>query len=65
LEINLNKPKGASFKENHPMTTTWDALRTTCIFKFRTLTNNFNFFKPIKTHIKWHVTLKLIYLRNI
>jgi len=27
----LNNPKGASFKENHPMTTARDALRTTSI----------------------------------
>ena len=43
------------------MTTARDALRTTSIFRFRSLTNNLNFFKPIKTRIKWHVTLKLIY----
>jgi hypothetical protein len=36
---NLNSPKGASFKENHLMTTARDTLRTTSIFRFRTLTN--------------------------
>jgi len=30
--MNLNNPKGASFKENHLMTTARDALRTTSIF---------------------------------
>jgi len=30
-EINLNNPKGASFKENHLMTTARDASRTTLI----------------------------------
>ena len=41
--MNLNNPKGASFKENHPMTTARDSLRTTFIFIFRTLENNLNF----------------------
>jgi hypothetical protein len=35
LEINLNNPKGASFKENHLMTMACDSLRTTSIFRFR------------------------------
>ena len=48
LEINLNNPKGASFKENHPMTTACDALKTTFIFRFRTLTNNLNFLNQSK-----------------
>ena len=34
------------------MTTAHDILRTMSIFRFHTLTNNLNFFKPIKTHIK-------------
>jgi hypothetical protein len=42
-EINWNNPKCASFEENHLMTKTRDALRTTSIFKFRSLTNNLNF----------------------
>jgi hypothetical protein len=41
--MNLNNPKGASFKENHLMTMARDALRTTSIFRFRTLPNNLNF----------------------
>jgi hypothetical protein len=44
--MNLNIPKGASFKENHLMTTTRDALRTTSIVRFRTLTNN----RPVASH---------------
>jgi hypothetical protein len=48
LEINLNNPKGASFKENHPMTTACDALRTTFIFRFCTLANNLNFLNQSK-----------------
>ena len=50
--MNLNNPKGTSFTENHLMTTAHDALRTTSIFRFCTLTNNLPLFKPIKTHIK-------------
>jgi hypothetical protein len=46
--MNLNNPKGASFKENHPMTTARDALRTTLIFRFRSLTNNLNFLSQSK-----------------
>jgi hypothetical protein len=34
------------------------------IFRFSTYENNLNFFKPIKTGIKWHMTLKLIYSHN-
>jgi hypothetical protein len=41
-------PKGASFKENNLMTTARDALRTTSIFRFRTLTNNLNFLNQSK-----------------
>ena len=48
LEINLNNPKGASFKENHPMTMACDALKMTFIFRFRTLTNNLNFLNQSK-----------------
>ena len=44
----LNNPKGASFKENHLATTARDALRTTFIFRFRTLTNNLNFLNRSK-----------------
>ena len=44
----LNNPKGASFKENHLTTTARDALRTTFIFRFRTLTNNLNFLNRSK-----------------
>jgi hypothetical protein len=44
----LNNPKGASFKENHLTTTAHDALRTTFIFRFRTLTNNLNFLNRSK-----------------
>jgi hypothetical protein len=47
LELNLNNPKGASFKENHLMTTARVALRTTSIFRFRSLTNNLNFLTQI------------------
>jgi hypothetical protein len=47
-EINLNNPKGASFKENHLMTTARDALRTTFIFRLRTLENNLNFLNQSK-----------------
>jgi hypothetical protein len=46
--MNLDNPKGASFKENHLMTTARDALRTTSIFKFSTLTNNHNFLNQSK-----------------
>jgi hypothetical protein len=35
--MNLNNPKGASFKENHLMTMARDA------FRFRSLTNNLTF----------------------
>ena len=42
MKINLNNPKGASFKENHLMTTARDAFRMTSIFRFRSLTNNLN-----------------------
>jgi hypothetical protein len=42
-EINLNNPKGASFKENRMMTMARDALRTTYIFRFSTYENNLNF----------------------
>jgi hypothetical protein len=42
-EKNLNNHKGASFKENHLMTKACDALRTTSILRFCTLTNNLNF----------------------
>jgi hypothetical protein len=41
--MNLNNPKGASFKENHPMTTARDALKMTFIFLFPTLENNLSF----------------------
>ena len=61
IGINLNNPKGASFKENHPMTTTPDALRTTCIFRFRTFTNNLNFLNQSK-HVWNDRWLKLIYM---
>jgi hypothetical protein len=54
--IRLNTPL---FKENHLMTRERDALSTTSIFRFHILENNLNFFKPIKTRVKWHVTLKL------
>jgi hypothetical protein len=47
-EINLNNPKGASFKENHLMTTARDALRTTSIFRSHSLTNNLNFLNQSK-----------------
>ena len=46
--MNLNIPKGASFKENHLMTTARDALRTTSIFRFSTLENNLNFLNQSK-----------------
>jgi hypothetical protein len=46
--MNLNNPKGASFKENQPMTTAHDALRTTFFFRFRILTNNLNFLNQSK-----------------
>jgi hypothetical protein len=42
------------------MTTARYALRTTSIFRFRTLENNLNFLNQSK-HVYWHVTLKLIY----
>jgi hypothetical protein len=50
--MDINNPKGASFKENHLMTTARDALRTMFIFRFSTLTNNLNFLNPKKTRIK-------------
>ena len=46
--MNLNNPKGVSFKENHTMTTARDAWRTTFIFIFSTLTNNLNFLNQSK-----------------
>jgi hypothetical protein len=46
--MNLNNPKGASFKENHLMTMACDALRTMSIFRFRPLTNNLNFLSQSK-----------------
>jgi hypothetical protein len=46
--MNLNNPKGASFKENHLMTTARDALRTTSTFRFSTYTNNLNFLNQSK-----------------
>ena len=46
--MNLNNTKGTSFNENHLMTTVRDALRTTSIFRFRTLTNNLNFLNQSK-----------------
>jgi len=46
--VNLNNPKCASFKENHLMTTAHDALGTTSIFRFRSLTNNINFVSQSK-----------------
>jgi hypothetical protein len=46
--MNLDNRKGASFKENHVMTTARDALRTTSIFRFRTLENNLNFLSQSK-----------------
>jgi hypothetical protein len=58
--MNLNNPKRASFKENHPMTTARDALRTTSIYRFSTYENNLNFLNQT-IHIQWHVTLRLIY----
>ena len=48
MQINLNNPKGASFKENHPMTTARGALRTMFIFIFSTYTNNLNFLIQLK-----------------
>ena len=39
--MNLNNPQGASLKQNHMMTTSHDALRTTFIVRFSTFTNNF------------------------
>ena len=42
------------------MTTARDALRTTSIYRFSTYENNLNFLNQSK-HIKWHVTLRLIY----
>ena len=50
LGSTVNVHKGASFKENHPMTTAGDALRTTFIFRFRTLTNNLNFLTNQNTY---------------
>jgi hypothetical protein len=46
--MNLNNPKGASFKENHLMTTALEAMRTTSNFRFSTLTNNLNFLNQSK-----------------
>jgi hypothetical protein len=46
--VNLNNPKGASFKENRLMTTARDALRTTSIFRFSTNENNLNFLNQSK-----------------
>jgi hypothetical protein len=43
IRNNLNQ-----FKENHLMTTARDALRTTSIFRFRSLTNNLNFLNQAK-----------------
>ena len=47
-QINLNNAKGASFKENHLMTTARDALRMTSIFRFSTYENNLNFLNQSK-----------------
>jgi hypothetical protein len=46
--MNLNNPKGASFKENHLMTTACNALRAMSIFRFYSLTNNLNFLNQSK-----------------
>ena len=46
--MNLNNPKGASFKENRLMTTARDALETTSISIFSTYENNFNFLNQSK-----------------
>jgi hypothetical protein len=46
--MNLNNLKGASFKEIHLMTTARDALGTTSINRFRSLTNNLNFLNQSK-----------------
>ena len=48
MEVNLNNSKGASFKENHLMTTARDTLRTTSILRYRSLTNNLDFLKQSK-----------------
>jgi hypothetical protein len=52
VKINLNNPKGASFKENHLMTTAHDALRTMSILRFSTYTNNLNFLNQSKQFIR-------------
>ena len=49
--MNLNNPKGASFKENHPMTTAHDTLRTTSIFRFHTYENNLSFLNQQSKHV--------------
>jgi hypothetical protein len=41
-KLNLNNPKGASFKENRLMTTSCNTLGTTSIFRFSTYENNLN-----------------------
>jgi hypothetical protein len=45
---NLNNPKGASFKDIPLITTARDAVRTTSIFRLRSLTNNLNFLNQSK-----------------
>ena len=49
--MDINNPKGASFKENNLMTTARDALRTMFILRFSTLTNNLNLLNPPKKHV--------------
>jgi hypothetical protein len=46
--MNLNNPKGVSFKENHLLTTARDALRTTSVFRFCLMTNNLNILNQSK-----------------
>ena len=48
IEINLNNPKGTSFKETHLITTTRDAMRTTSNFRVRSLTDKLNFLSQSK-----------------
>ena len=62
--MDLNNPKGASFKENNLMTTARDALRTMFIFRFSTLTHNLNLLNPPKTTYTMTCDSKINLLHN-
>ena len=62
--MNLNNLKGASLKENHMMTTSHDALRTTFIIRISIFTNNLNFLINQNTY-KMTCDSKIILYGNI